>query len=1043
MTYPPQAELARDKAQVPASPNTSADRAFRDEIEKESPVNSLDKTKSKIDALHNWDGSADTDSPVVRIVDKDGTLKTHDDAGNLTTVEFYDSPGKRHQYGYNDKNQLISVDRSDKVTGEEIHLRRNERSDKWYLEKEGARYYLPGKVDLKANGDFAVQHKDGSWRVEDVHGNVVDEKRLASGAALQFNEDKSLNRLKRADGTRIDCTYDKDGKLETIKETKDKHSTTWTRNESGDFGRQGSDEVRKNLSIDQNGNLKYKSEDGLDHVIAGDGSHVVSAGDNKTKVTYDSEGRLSLFTKADGTARQFEYEGNTTRVSKFTELNAKGEISKTYERTKDDEWKCMQGDKSLGLWHGDLKTGLDGSWSMFSGDKKDNPNNLWRNVDAQERINYSRENPDGSKLFFDDKKLFSEIERADHTGIVWSKNGDSVRVSTVMPDGSQLRFDYDLKSRLWNCDDPSVKPSSEMPVKGNGELSFQRVDGTTVTVLTDSSTTIRAQDGSVLKYDVNQNLVARSKDNNVRTFQYKDGEIVGYSDRIQGKPEKQVDLSNEKRVELTARGDLIHVSADGKRQIETADFSHVECNDAGKPARITTLAGAVRDIEYNPATNEAVSISDTMVIGEKTVTRKWETGENWQGTFAVIGEKDGKLTQKFARHDVQIDELGNYSYLSGDGRKVVSKAGDGVRIADNGFISADVDEARTRYLDVMRDAFNDPARSQRLESMASAFETRMINSIERRSTLENPETVRAQVEQRIKATYDNLTRMVASDDPKTFDSKSVRVNFGETYMYHAMEPETVTQEGWGSCWLQSGYVPCGIGEHPDAVAKVLADVSLTGSYTDLQRNTYNFNSGNLAISNQYQGAGWTIENATGTSLPSPVAHRLDATMAAMDRGANYGRAGDVGRIRYGGGGQKEILRRVTGDELTVVNGYPSNRAQRAALLHAGGAQRDGGPNHVATWALRKERDQWLLIRGNQYNDNGRGDRVVAVIRDLKSWLDNGESAQINKRFFPGIGNDFKVVGDAIKPSDFRPNNRPDNDNPERRFAGRRRWFFRR
>ncbi|HEY9733587.1 MAG TPA: hypothetical protein V6C89_16830 [Drouetiella sp.] len=1045
MTYPPQAELAREKAPVSVPQNASADRAFHDEIERQTPaVNNSEKTKGtvdelKIDSLYKWDGSGKHDSPIVQLVEKDGTIKTHDDSGNLTSVKFFNNPGKVHSYGYNDKNELVSVDRTDPATGENLHLQRDRRTDKWFMEANGARFYLPGKVELQKDGDLGIQRRDGSWRVESTHGDIVDEKRLASGAALRFNENKAVDRVRRADGSSVKCDYAEDGTLDSVTELRDGKASTWKRAGNGDFHHNGTDDVRHNLSVDQNGNLKFRTGDQLDHVIAGDGSHVVSAGDNKTRITYDGEGRLSLYTKADGTARRFEYEGDTTKVAKFSELNANGETNKTYQRTKDNEWNCSQGSKSLGVWRGDLKTGLDGSWSMFSADQKDNPNNLWRNSDAQDNTTYSRLNPDGSQILFSDKKLFSQIERADHSGVVWSKNGDSVRVSTVMPDGAQLRFDYDLKDKLWKCDDPSIKASAQMPVKGNGELSFERNDGSRVTVNTDSSTSVKMQDGTTLTYDAAQNLIARARNGNQRSFQYKDGEVIGFTDQIQGKVAHYEDLTGEKRVELTARGDLIHVTAEGKRQIETADFAHVECNDAGKPVKITTAGGAIREIEYNPESNKPVSIADTMHIGEKTVTRKWETGADWQGTFAVIGEKDGKLTQKFARHDVQVDDLGNYSYLSGDGKRIVSKAGDGVRIADNGFVSADVDEARSSYLDVMRESFKDPARMERLESIASAFETRMIDSIERRSALENPEKVRAEVEQRIKGTYDQLTRMVASDDPKTFDSKDVRIKLGETYMYHAMEPETVTQEGWGSCWLQSGYIPCGIGEHPDAIARVLADVSLTGSYSDLKNHLYNFTRDQLSIASQYQGAGWTIENAPRTSLPSPVAHRLDATLAVMDSGANYFRAGDVGRIRTGGGGQREILRRVTGDELTVVNGYPSTRSQRAALLHSGGAQRDGGVNHVATWALRKEKNHWLLIQGNQYNDDRRGDRAIAVIRDLKSWLDNGEAALINKRFLPGVGGDFKVVGDALKPSDYRPNNRPEVNNPERRFAGRRRF----
>ncbi|CAN5642978.1 hypothetical protein BH10CYA1_BH10CYA1_14010 [soil metagenome] len=1036
MTYPPRAELAPEAAQVPTTPNSSADR-LRAEVEQ--PTRSLDTSDTgKIDSIFKMKGATDTDSPFVKIVEKDGSIKGHDDAGNLTSVEFHQDPGKRQSYGYNDKNVMTSVDRTDKATGEDVHLTRDEKTDKWFLEENGKRYSLPGEVEVKPNGDFGIQREDGSWGVVDVSGKMRDERRLASGATVQVNEDKSVDKVTRKDGTELICRYGKDGALSAISETKDGKSSTWSSNESGDFVQSGSEEVRKNLSVDQNGNVKYKTEDNLDHVVTGDGSHVVSGGDGKAQSTYDSEGRLSVSKRADGTGRQFDYEGNSTKVSKFTELNEHGEAVKTYERTKDNDWKCMQGTKSLGNWQGDLKTGLDGSWSMFS--SKDNPSKLWRDVDAQGNATYSRDNADGSKIIFDGNKKFSEIERADHTGAVWSTNGDAPRVSTVMPDKSQLRFDFDMKSREWKCDDPTVKPSKNMPIGGNGEVSFQKTDGSTVTVKTDSSTVISKPDGTTLRYDAEQNLIGSGKGGNERTFELKDGAIAAFTDHIKGQPERRVDLSSDNKVQLTANGDLIHTSTDGKRQIETSDFSHVDCNDAGKPAKITTANGAVRDIEWNPQTNQPVSITDSMKIGEKTVTRKWETGADWKGTFAVIGDKDGKLTQKFARHDVQIDETGNYSYLSADGKKITSKAGDGVRVADNGFNSIDVAEARESYLEVMREQFKDPARIERLESMSNAFDTRMADTIERRLANKEPEEkVRAEVEQRIKNTYDHLARLASSDDPRALDSKATRVNFAETCMYHNMEPETVTQQGWGSCWLQSGYVPVGVGEHPDAMAKALADISLTGSFTDLRGQTYAFNHNELAITNQQEGAGWTIENAPRTSSPSPVAHRWDATLAKMDSGANYGGAGKVGRISHGGGGQKEIMRRVTGDELAVVNGYPSSRAQRAALLHSGGAQRDGGPNHVATWALRKEKEQWLLIKGNQYNDDSRGDRVVAVIRNLNSWLENGEAAQINKRFVPGVGGDFKVVGDAIKPSDFRQNNRPDQENPNHRFARQRRW----
>lgn len=186
----------------------------------------------------------------------------------------------------------------------------------------------------------------------------------------------------------------------------------------------------------------------------------------------------------------------------------------------------------------------------------------------------------------------------------------------------------------------------------------------------------------------------------------------------------------------------------------------------------------------------------------------------------------------------------------------------------------------------------------------------------------------------------------------------------ETFLYHAWEPESVNQQGWGSCWVQSGYVPCGLGKHPDEMAKVLSDVSTTGSYTDKKGNTYTFTRNELGIHDRRDGAGWSISNATADhSQPSPVAHRLDRTLSEMDRGSGYRNSGNWQRIRFGGGGQREIMRRVTGDEMLYLNsGFPRNRQERLKLLQATGAQRDGGPNHVATVALRKIGDAWALVR---------------------------------------------------------------------------------
>jgi len=109
------------------------------------------------------------------------------------------------------------------------------------------------------------------------------------------------------------------------------------------------------------------------------------------------------------------------------------------------------------------------------------------------------------------------------------------------------------------------------------------------------------------------------------------------------------------------------------------------------------------------------------------------------------------------------------------------------------------------------------------------------------------------------------------------------------------------------------------------------------------------------------------------------------------------------------------------------------------MLEAGGAQRSGGPGHVATLAMRKIGENWAIVRGDQYD--GR-DRVISVIRDLKQWLNTGESARIERSFAPEWNKEFKIA-DNVRPSDFKPGPNRFNDDDNNRPVRPIRRFFRR
>lgn len=511
-----------------------------------------------------------------------------------------------------------------------------------------------------------------------------------------------------------------------------------------------------------------------------------------------------------------------------------------------------------------------------------------------------------------------------------------------------------------------------------------------------------------------------------RSFARENGQVTGFTDHgADGSIKQQVkDLKN---AQLKPDGSLEYTTADGGSAVERADFSRVSKDAQGKLTGVTMANGSSRQFTYDAESGQLAKISDIAKLGTKERQTDWTARRNspppdgdgqLTGTFERVNEKTGKVVQ--TRSDVSLKENGDYSFKDAKDRPGESKVSDRLPSTGDGLGSASVLEARDNFLEVMGRSTKDSERLERLEQMMTGFEKRLADQVELRVAAgQSEEQAREIIEKKITNTYDHLSRMVEPEDGQlkgAIDNKETRFVLAETFMFHAWEPETVNQQGWGSCWLQSGYIPCGLGKNPDDMAKVLADVSLTGKYTDRKGNSYEYSQGQLGIHDRRDGAGWSIVKALEDgSQPSPVAHRFDRTLAVMDRGAGYRGAGNADRIRTGGGGQREIMRRVTGDEMAYIDSMPRNREQRLKLLEAVGAQRDGGRNHVATLALRKVGENWAIVRGDQYD--GR-DRVVSVIRDLKQWLNNGDHAPIERSFAPSWNKEFKIA-DAVKPSQFR------------------------
>ena len=938
---------------------------------------------------------------------RDGTLRRLDENGNLIAVDFKDHPEKSHTYGYNDKNELISVDHKDGATGENLSLRKDEKNNSWYMDKDGLRLYLPGKVEVRPSGEFGVEQKDGSWRLQDRLGNVVQERRLASGAAVQYNDDQTPKKIVRPDGTEISCNYE-NGQLCRLSETsKDGTTKSWVRNQAGDFQEQGGSEVRKEMKVDGNGNINFKAADGSMHTLTGDGAHVRAGQDGKGSSTYDGEGRLSKFTYADGGSREFEYDGKTNTVSKLKVRNDKNEVTDTYERVGDkQEWKYSKGDTPGGTWKGEIKTEADGSWKFNETDKTRNPEGFWTNVDNQGKKTFVDENKDGSKVTYDADKRFSSILRPDGSTVSWEGNKEYAKVHATMPDGKKMNFEYDMKGKVWKSDNPDVKESADLPVRGDGRLVYQTKDGTT-TVNTDSSTSLKRPDGTIVDTDAQHRLLRTvSRTGNERVFEHSrvQGEcvgdvctlprdqITGYTEHVKGKPDNHVDLSKDSDVRITAKGDIFHTTEQGKRLIETGDFAHVECNDAGKPVKVTAANGAVREIEWNPKTNEAASISDTIKTNAGEVSRKWETAPDWHGTFAVVGEKDGKLTQRFARHDVKIDDVGNYQYTTQSGDRILSKPGEGAKTGDS-VVAGNAWASHENLMETMRRHMS-ASQLQRMEGMMNQFEKRqqlladfqVVNGAGDRTTIEDKHSAV------VSKTYDQLAELVSS--PTGFYDAATRTKLAEDFMFHAADPTTMNQGGTtGTCWIEAGHIAGGMVSHTDELARLIKEVSLTQSYhttnpslyPNYTKRDFHFSDRLLTMGQGDRGGSWTIDSSN-QNVRSPIGFILDQTLPVIG-----GRPEGHSNAGYWGGqdGAHNIMWMVAGADLQAGADGVGKREMQYLIKE--GAFTTSGSGHMWGYQLAVVGDKLAVVRDDQYPGK---DSIAMNVPDKTPVTINREYSQL-------------------------------------------------
>ncbi|MBX9720725.1 MAG: hypothetical protein K2X81_04975, partial [Candidatus Obscuribacterales bacterium] len=282
-------------------------------------------------------------------------------------------------------------------------------------------------------------------------------------------------------------------------------------------------------------------------------------------------------------------------------------------------------------------------------------------------------------------------------------------------------------------------------------------------------------------------------------------------------------------------------------------------------------------------------------------------------------------------------------------------------------------------------------------------------------------------DRKISQTYDHLAQMMEGDSPSAVYNQATRAKLVENFLWIAAD-STRTAQDVGNCWEFSGRNLTGMQNNPDAMARLLKEVSLTGTFTAVHggiksKDSLDHRKGDLDAPRKFTipknmlqldrvNAGWSIDKPNdcywqggiGTMPSTPVGYILDNVIgymggrkshAALDGGVWESFNSPSGNTREGWyHGINELMYMATGERTAKPVRVASNdiadgdirnltdkRLQKQLLEHGGALLL--GPGHMFAVKLVKNGGQWQIVTDNQWGTGG--DQVIGRVTDLRNW----------------------------------------------------------
>lgn len=346
------------------------------------------------------------------------------------------------------------------------------------------------------------------------------EKLNANGSRLLLNDDNTIAKLTRKDGSSVDITYNNGKQTQIVDSNKDGTArTVWTQNSNGLWQAdcQVKDQAGKWASDGKQGR-EYRSvtveENGVTTAIDLVGFHFVTtpAGeklDEGANYTFDDKGRIASISYEPSANRvfSFHYDEND-KLDKVEFRNSEGKLQQTRAKTADGEWKVTNKDGSTaGTWTGAMEIAKNGNFREQ--DAKDKSAGIWQVTAPYEKF-VEKISSDGQRI----SRIYS-----DKSEFEFEKNGDKERILKVTRGKDTREFRYDADGKLAQLIESTAGGTQVLNTDGMlakigsaGELSLATQDGSTIVKRANFSTEERDKDGNILK--------VTNKDGKARAFEY-------------------------------------------------------------------------------------------------------------------------------------------------------------------------------------------------------------------------------------------------------------------------------------------------------------------------------------------------------------------------------------------------------------------------------------------------------------------------------------------------------------------------------------------